>query len=464
MMKLNTEQKEAVNCDIARHAKVVAGAGTGKTGVLVARAVHLVTCHRVHLREIRLVAFTKNASKVMNKRIKKTLGLGTSRVATTFHSFCMRILKNCPQSKLAKFTTLDEEQLCSIIKDCMRGVDPKLINKATRAVEVMNKARINQECPVQALKDRYQFNVKQAELLINLYAAAKRKAMKLDYCDMLFEADKLLSNEKAAKWTVEHCRYMLIDEAQDLNTPQWSIVDKLICNGTKVFCVGDPAQSIFEFSGGVVEKFIDFDSMYKGTQTYYLSENYRSSPEIVEVSNWYRKQINKQMNIVSTNCPSASKPTIADFDSLQETSAWLANKLKIKKLDGTKLSQIAILIRGSKQGDVIKKALEEAKIPIKKKGVKNGVSIITIHKAKGREWPTCYLIDPRLTASQWGTYLNNKQTEHCLWYVAITRAKKELVICSSTSRQAAYSGAKKSDKFIIDDTPSRLLQFDSSTI
>lgn len=463
-MKLNTEQEKAANCDIARHVKVVAGAGTGKTGVLVARAVHLVTFHKVQLREIRLVAFTKSASKVMNKRIKKTLGLGTSRVATTFHSFCMSILKNCPLSKLAKFTTLDEELLCSIIKNCMREVNPKLINKATGAVEVMNNARINQDCPVQALKNCYQFSSKQAELLIDLYAAAKRKEMKLDYCDMLLEADKLLQNMKAAKWAAKRCRYLLIDEAQDLNTPQWSIVDKLICNGTKVFCVGDPAQSIFEFSGGVVEKFIDFDSMHKGTQTYYLSENYRSSPEIVEASNWYRKQINKQLNIVSTNCPSASKPTIADFDSLQETSAWLANKIKIKQLDGTKLSQIAILIRVSKQGDVIRKALEEAKIPIKKKGVKNGVWIITVHKAKGREWPSCYLIDPRLTASQWGPYFNNKKAEHCLWYVAITRAEKELVICGSTSRLAAYSDAKKSDKFILDDTPSRLLQFENSSI
>ncbi|RTR40289.1 hypothetical protein EKG38_06120 [Shewanella canadensis] len=463
-MKLNPEQKKAANCDIAKHVKVVAGAGTGKTRVLVARAVRLATFHKVHLREIRLVAFTKAASKVMNKRIEKALGLGSSRVATTFHSFCMRILKNCPQSKFVKFTIINDKEQLSLIKSCLRKIDPKSSNKATGAVEVMSKARLNQMCPVQALKDRYRFDSKQAEQLVKLYATAKRKKLKFDYCDMLLEADNLLNNKNAAKWVVDYCRYLLIDEAQDLNAPQWSIVNRLIASGSKVFCVGDPAQAIFEFGGAVVEKFIAFDSRYVGTQVHHLSKNYRSSPEVVEFSNWYRKRVNNQLNCVITTRAPHSQPAITDFDSLQKASIWLTNKLKIKQLDGAKLSHIAVLIRVAKQGDVIKKAFEEAKIPIRKKGVKNGVRIITVHKAKGQEWDTCYLIDPRLVASHWGAYLNNKQTENCLWYVAITRAKKELVICSSTSRQVAYSDAKKSDNFIIDDTPNRLFRFEDNSI
>ena len=465
-MKLNPKQKKAANCDIASHVKVVAGAGTGKTRVLVARAVHLAITEGVSQINIYLVAFTKAAAGIINKKLKKALGIESSRVATTFHKYCMSILKKCPSSKLAEFTVLDEEAQSSLIAEILRKLEPSLSHKAVGVAKVMNQARSSQQCQVQALVGRFAINSKQAEKLICLYSKMKVQRTKIDFNDILLEADKLLQNKKAAKWAAKRCRYLLIDEAQDLSAPQWSIVDSLISNGTIVFCVGDPAQAIFEFSGAAVEKFNTFDSKYAGTQVLNLSENYRSSPSIVELSNWNRMRINQQLNNVVPALKLGVKPVIIDFDNLLETSIWLAKNLKGKLLKTDNLNKVVILIRASKVGEVIEAALEAENIPIKKKGVKHGVKILTVHKAKGLEWDSCYVIDSRLSGGKWNgmwnCLWNNKQTENCLWYVAVTRAKKELFICASTLRVAAYSDSSPSDNFIIDDIPSKLVCFEDN--
>jgi DNA helicase-2/ATP-dependent DNA helicase PcrA len=460
-MKLNSEQEKAVYCDIEKNVKVVAGAGTGKTRVLVERAIYLASCDGVEVKKIRLVSFTKSVANEIKVRLRDRLGQDAAKVVTTFHRFSRQLLVKCPKSKFRDYGVLDTKGQTLLINKCLNKLIPELSEKAKGVASVINYARSNQECPAQSLEKRFSIDAELWKRLFNRYSSAKRKARKLDFNDILLEAESLLNNKSAAKWAAKRCKFLLVDEAQDLSLSQWNVVNSLIENGTKVFCVGDPAQAIYGFGGAVVEKFNYFESQYDGCRVYHLSENYRSTFNVVNLGNWKRKRINKTYNHIVSNGEIGMKPIICDFADLTSMSDWLAKDLLDKKLKPSELNQVSILIRARSIGKIIKARLDEEGIPVRTKHNKYGVKLLTVHKAKGREWDTCYVIDPRLSGTgwngMWDRLWNDKQTENCLWYVATTRAKKELTICSFNLRRAAYSDARKIDDYIIDAIPNEFL-------
>jgi DNA helicase-2/ATP-dependent DNA helicase PcrA len=460
-MKLNPEQEKAVYCDIAKNIKVIAGAGTGKTRVLVERAIHLANCDGVEVKNIRLVSFTKSVANEIKVRLRDRLGKDATKVATTFHKFSLQLITKCPISKYSDYSVLDNKEQILIVTRILKKLVPDLLEKTKSITNIINYARSNRECPAQSLEERFSIDAGLWKKLLNRYSKAKHKARKLDFNDIILKADGLLNNKPAAEWAAKRCKFLLVDEAQDLNLSQWSIVSRLIENGTKVFCVGDPAQAIYGFSGAIVERFNHFESQYNDSQVFHLSENYRSTFSIVNLGNWKRKRINKTYNHIVSTGDIGMKPIICDFAGLSSMSDWLAKDLLDKKLKPSELSQVAILIRAKSVGKIIKSRLDEEGIPVKSKRNKYGVKLLTVHKAKGREWDTCYVIDPRLSgkgwSGMWEPLWNNKQTENCLWYVATTRAKKELTICSYNLRRATYSDARKIDDYIIDVIPNELL-------
>lgn len=308
LSSLNEEQQRAVTFS-GKHALVIAGAGTGKTRTIIHRAVYLLS-QGVRPDKILILSFTRKSAREIVERIKQFQDAGSTLNLSgqTFHSWCSHIIKNNPQVfEQYDYTLLDSEDVDSLFKLLFtqkyknnKTVDQKLYSKIQSVYSYMLNTRKPlieaiklQECTNMS-EDETEKYIKDNEdvfkEIMRDYIAYKKKNKLFDYDDLLYiTANGLAQNEEARKFISSKYEHILVDEFQDTNPLQYQLLESFYDN-CHLFCVGDDAQSIYAFRGADFKSMHNFTKIVPNSSKLYLNTNYRSTQEILDISNWLLEQ------------------------------------------------------------------------------------------------------------------------------------------------------------------------------
>lgn len=301
---LNNEQRGAVTFN-GKHLLVLAGAGTGKTRTIIARAQWLIE-QGADPGRILILSFTRKSANEIVARIKENFSNGNAEglTGTTFHSWCMSIIKGNPDVfPQASYTLLDEDDRAS----CLRLICGKNFKdshgrriKADEVAEVYSYA-VNARCSLSEAIRMKLYNNASADTdveaenkllsgVIKMYLAYKQERHYMDYDDLLITvANGLIKNAAARMFITSRYDHLLIDEMQDTNPLQYRLLSSFY-DDCHLFCVGDDAQSIYGFRGADFKTIHSFTDIVDDAEALKLTVNYRSTQEILDMSNWLLEQ------------------------------------------------------------------------------------------------------------------------------------------------------------------------------
>jgi DNA helicase-2/ATP-dependent DNA helicase PcrA len=359
---LNPEQLAAVT-STAPHIVVVAGAGTGKTKTMVARICHLIETGTPPER-ILAITFTRKAAAELVSRIAFLAGsdIGKQVNASTFHSWCSRIISNDAD---AAYTIIDPEDQ----KDMMsmfRGRRPKEFPKAPELRSIYsfcrNSSRKLGDYIDQYLPKHKPFYEQIKQIFID-YQAAKRRQNLLDLDDVLDVVARNLENPAIAKAIGSSYDAVLVDEMQDTNPLQWRLLQPLIGH-TSLFCVGDDAQAIYAFRGSDYRFIHDFTDLVPNSQKLTLTQNYRSPNEFLGISNWLLRESSIDYGKELWSELGGGKPKMLVFSDPFEEAEYIAEKILEDHGRGIPYRSNLILFRASLWRKPLDSALAKRRIPV----------------------------------------------------------------------------------------------------
>lgn len=359
---LNPEQLAAVT-STAPHIVVVAGAGTGKTKTMVARICHLIETGTPPER-ILAITFTRKAAAELVSRIAFFAGsdIGKRVNASTFHSWCSRIISNDAD---AAYTIIDPEDQ----KDMMsmfRGRRPKEFPKAPELRSIYsfcrNSSRKLSDHIDQYLPKHKPFYEQIKQIFID-YQAAKRRQNLLDLDDVLDVVARNLENPSIAKAIGSSYDAVLVDEMQDTNPLQWRLLQPLVGH-TSLFCVGDDAQAIYAFRGSDYRFIHDFTDLVPNSQKLTLTQNYRSPNEFLGVSNWLLRESSIDYGKELWSELGGDKPKMLVFSDPFEEAEYIADKILEDHGRGIPYRSNLILFRSSIWRKPLDSALAKRRIPV----------------------------------------------------------------------------------------------------
>ncbi len=292
--KLNPQQREAVEA-VDGPVLILAGAGSGKTRVITHRIAYLIEERGVAPDSILAVTFTNKASAEMAERVDKLLGHGSlaKPLLSTFHSFCVRLLRRDIEALriggeglTRTFAIYDESDQQSLVKQVMRrmGLDDKQLTPRVvlgRISWAKNHMLDPQEYYLQSADPTSE----KVAHIFEAYRKELRKANALDFDDLLLEAVRVLksSSEVRERYNRRY-RYLLIDEYQDTNRPQYELMKLLAGPDQNVCVVGDEDQSIYSWRGADIKNILEFEKDFPSVKTVRLEQNYRSTQMILEAA------------------------------------------------------------------------------------------------------------------------------------------------------------------------------------
>ena len=303
MSNLNKSQTEAAKYT-GKHLLVLAGAGTGKTKTIIARAKYLLSTG-INPSNIQIVTFTKKAASEIVNRIKAGLDSdsGKGLNGATFHSWCNQLINNYPNVfGTAKFTIIDSDDQLSLMKMICGNKKTqytKLRIKPQKFLDLYSfgrntKKNLTESIKLKLLDDKSEKEVEKlmVELkpnvteILRTYEMKKRERKYLDYDDMIALVAQRLKKDKGARVAIsKKYKHILVDEMQDTNPLQWELLQPFQ-ELSHLFCVGDDAQSIYSFRGADFRNIHQFENRVPESRTVLLEENYRSTQEILDLSNW----------------------------------------------------------------------------------------------------------------------------------------------------------------------------------
>ena len=289
---MNPQQREGVEA-VDGPVLILAGAGSGKTRVITHRIAYLIDVKGVPADSILAVTFTNKAAKEMAERVDKLIGhTSLARPSlSTFHSFCVRTLRRDVEALrlngvgLTKdFAIYDEADQQQVVKQAMRrmGMDDKQL-KPRIVLGKISWAKNHMIDPQEYFLNSTNPQDEKIAHLFEAYRKELARANAMDFDDLLLEAVRLLKSSAEVR---EKCnrryRYILIDEYQDTNRPQYELMKLLAGSHHNVCVVGDEDQSIYSWRGADIKNILDFEKEFPGAKTIRLEQNYRSTQVILE--------------------------------------------------------------------------------------------------------------------------------------------------------------------------------------
>jgi len=292
--KLNPQQREGVEA-IDGPVLILAGAGSGKTRVITHRIAYLIDQRGAAPDSILAVTFTNKAAAEMAERVDKLIGhTSLARpLISTFHSFCVRLLRRDIESLrigneglTRTFAIYDESDQQSVVKAVMRrmGIDDKQFTPRV----VLSKISWAKNHMIDPQEYYLQSSDPLSERIAHVFKGYRdelRKANALDFDDLLLEAVRVLkvSSEVRERYNRRY-RWLLIDEYQDTNRPQYELMKLLAGEHQNVCVVGDEDQSIYSWRGADIRNILEFEKDFPGAKTVRLEQNYRSTQIILEAA------------------------------------------------------------------------------------------------------------------------------------------------------------------------------------
>ena len=408
--RMNNEQRRAV-FHVNGPLLILAGAGSGKTTVLVNRVANLIRFGNAYssetvpqgvsaedLAELRAAAngstepserlyrlcavdpcpawkilaitFTNKAAGELKDRLSRMLGgVGNDVWASTFHSFCARVLRQDGESLgySSHFTIYDTDDSRRLMKECMKAlnIDEKtlghkvILNEISRAKDSLRGPKQYEE---EAGAD---FRLKTVARCYAMYQRRLLEADAMDFDDLLFKTVELLETNAAVceRWQ-QRFRYIMVDEYQDTSYAQYCLVSLLAERNRNLCVVGDDDQSIYKFRGATIENILNFEEHFKGCTTIRLEQNYRSTGTVLDAANAVISlNRSRKGKTLWTENPQGEKIQLEVLDNEEEEARFVADTVLSGVAKGRKYSDFAVLYRANAQSNAIERAMVKSGVP-----------------------------------------------------------------------------------------------------
>src|SRR5690606_33035605 len=365
---LNPEQKEAVKTTDGP-LLIMAGAGSGKTRVLTHRVAYLMVEKGINPYNILAITFTNKAAREMKDRIGKIMGGAAEEVwISTFHSMCVRILRR-DIDRLGynrNFTILDSADQLSVIKNILkdRNIDPKKFEP--RAIlNSISSAKNELVTPEEYEKTAAGFYAQTISDVYKEYQRRLRRNSSLDFDDLIMVTIQLFHRvPDVLEFYQRKFQYIHVDEYQDTNRAQYTLVKLLAARLRNLCVVGDSDQSIYRWRGADITNILSFEKDYPNAKVILLEQNYRSTKRILEAANEVIKNnFNRKPKNLWTDNQDGPKIMYYRADGEHTEAQFVAGKIKeITAKRDHKLSDIAILYRTNAQSRVMEEVLLKSNI------------------------------------------------------------------------------------------------------
>lgn len=354
-MALNEMQQLAVDTT-GGPLLILAGAGSGKTTVLVNRVEHIISSHLATPWQVLAITFTNKAAGELRERLVSAIGEEANDIwAYTFHSCCSRILRRFGEKigYTNHFTIYDTDDSRRVMKQCQKqlGIEDKLINHKSILAEI-SRAKDSLISP-EEYKQTAQNDFRKSKIAecYELYQAQLKKSDAMDFDDIIFNTVKLLEeNEDVRNIYQTQFKYVMVDEYQDTNHAQYVLTSLLADKYKNICVVGDDDQSIYRFRGATIENILSFENHYKGAKVIRLEENYRSTQNILDGANAViSHNKNRKGKTLFTRSGSGDKIVYKTVMSESEESQYIIDEIVKNVNNGMKYSDHAILYRMNAQ-------------------------------------------------------------------------------------------------------------------
>ncbi len=373
MGSLNERQREAV-LETEGYVRVIAGAGSGKTKLLVSRYAYLVQDYGIDSANILCVTFTNKAAGEMKKRIRALIGEDNDvSLICTYHGFCNRLLRENPEKLFLdrQFQIIDSHQQKVVLGEIYQKYELKMdyasfesILKKLGAVKKDTEyvPRLCNPVPCQILKEIKD----QDDRIMEEFLQRQKATYSLDFHDLICFAIYLLETDEGIreKWQ-DRLNYIMVDEFQDSSSVEMRLVEILSGKYQNMMIVGDPDQNIYEWRGSDVRLLVDFDKDHDPTRTIILNQNYRSTPQILQCANALieKNELRLKKDLFTRNEAGAPVFHYHSKDEIQEMEAVVQNIKHLRAREGMRYSDFAIIYRASFLSRMAEKKLVEKNIP-----------------------------------------------------------------------------------------------------
>lgn len=351
---------------------ILAGAGSGKTTVLVNRVQHIVESGFAQPWQVLAITFTNKAAGEIRERLERAIGSEANSIwAFTFHSCCARILRRFGErlGYSSHFTIYDTDDQKRVMKHCQKslGLTDKIIHHKSILSEISSaKDSLIDADEYKSMSANDYRKAKIADCY-ELYQKELLKSDAMDFDDIIFNTVKLLEeNDDVRELYQKQFKYVMVDEYQDTSHAQYILVS-LLAGGYKNICVvGDDDQSIYRFRGATIENILSFEQQYKNAKVIRLEQNYRSTQNILDGANAIiANNKNRKGKSLWTSAGAGEKIILNTVNSERDESDFIADEIMKNVARGKKMSDHAILYRMNAQSRNLEITLTKSGIPHK---------------------------------------------------------------------------------------------------
>jgi len=379
---LNPEQVEAVQHNQGP-LLILAGAGSGKTTVLVSRTGRLISENVVRPENITVLTFTNKAARELKHRVEKRVGEKAHGIWTgTFHGFGLQLLKTFPTEAGLEphFGILDASDSSSLIRELLK--ETRSATKSSfdpdRLLQIINSKRSKQSyAPVE---DDYE---EMAQVLQEKYEKKLKLLNVVDFESLLLLPLRLLKQSETVRARVQkRCHFLMVDEFQDTNFIQMEWIREMWGEQQNIAVVGDDDQSIYGWRGALVQNILDFPKEFKNCRVIQLTRNYRSHEPILALANqaiqFNEKRHGKSLR-PERHFEKRELPEVFVFENENEEAEGVVREIQDQIRLGRKAGEIAVLYRSNSQGAFLEGELRKNRIPYQ---ITGGTSIFERKEAK----------------------------------------------------------------------------------
>ncbi len=370
--ELNDKQYEAVTC-AEGPSLVIAGAGSGKTKVLTHKIAYLMSEKNVKPWNILAITFTNKAANEMKERVKNLVGETTNDIwMGTFHSICVRILRKTIDrigfdSSFIIFDTSDQKTMVKkILKE--QNLDDKIFTDKSVLYEISN-AKNEMLTPAQyAARANGDFRKEKIAEIYSQYQTRLKENNAIDFDDIInFTIEILLDNPDILEFYSDKFKYVLVDEYQDTNKAQFTLITLLASKFGNITVVGDNDQGIYSFRGADISNILNFEKDFPGTKIIKLEQNYRCTQNVLNAANEVIKNNEtKYEKKLWTSNEAGSLPKVYRGDNEYEEANYIVSQInELRRTEYYKYSDFAVLYRMNTQSRSIEDILRREDIPYK---------------------------------------------------------------------------------------------------